>query len=223
MPHYKEANASQMSSFALLSLSGNHVCLSSLLAINRCTSRSRVCFVEQINMDGASQRSSQTQRPRLYSGTACDQCFRTKVRCSSERPACAQCVRNNGFCTYSTSKAMKGRGANKRVAEMRAPEQSSDESNTRTEESSEKSLPERPDRAAPSSGKSRQPQVCTVRAVFLSNLCLLCNVSRAVVGAQKLVPLQPTSKLAMLILLQTHKVLVSRTVIRPMVSRTKLR
>ena len=44
-------------------------------------------------------------RPKLYSGTACDQCFRRKVRCAGDRPTCSRCRRNNSSCTYSTGKA----------------------------------------------------------------------------------------------------------------------
>lgn len=46
--------------------------------------------------------SGSGKRSRLYSGTACDQCFRRKVRCTGQNPTCTRCARNGVPCTYST-------------------------------------------------------------------------------------------------------------------------
>ena len=46
--------------------------------------------------------SNPSRRPKLYAGTACDQCFRTKARCAGEKPQCCRCRKSKTPCTYST-------------------------------------------------------------------------------------------------------------------------
>lgn len=38
--------------------------------------------------------------------TACDQCYRCKVRCSGTREACDRCLQNGSICTYSLGKPL---------------------------------------------------------------------------------------------------------------------
>jgi hypothetical protein len=38
--------------------------------------------------------------------TACDQCYRCKVRCSGTREACDRCLQNGSTCTYSLGKPL---------------------------------------------------------------------------------------------------------------------
>ena len=71
------------------------------------------------------------RRPKLYSGTACDQCFRRKVRCAADRPTCSRCRRNNGSCTYSTGKsARKPKRNSNSISRSPEPVQSSPPSPT---------------------------------------------------------------------------------------------
>ncbi|KAF2404532.1 hypothetical protein EJ06DRAFT_526610 [Trichodelitschia bisporula] len=57
--------------------------------------------------------------------TACDQCYRCKVRCSGERPTCERCQRNNSACTYSTGKPLgKPKGSKNKVKRLKTPQES---------------------------------------------------------------------------------------------------
>jgi hypothetical protein len=57
----------------------------------------------------ANQRQSgDNQRAKGSSAlvTACDQCYRCKVRCSGTREACDRCLQNGSTCTYSLGKPL---------------------------------------------------------------------------------------------------------------------
>lgn len=56
---------------------------------------------------GRMENTTSGSRPKLYCGTACDQCFRCKARCSGDRPVCQRCQSNQSACTYSISKPLK--------------------------------------------------------------------------------------------------------------------
>ncbi|TID16020.1 Copper amine oxidase 1 [Venturia nashicola] len=48
--------------------------------------------------------------------SACDQCYRCKVKCTGERPACERCQSSNSACTYSTGKPLgKPKGSKNKV------------------------------------------------------------------------------------------------------------
>lgn len=122
----------------------------------------------QMNTNEAMERPPQNRRAKMNSGKACDQCFRTKVRCGSEQPACAQCRKNNSSCTYSTSKKdTKARSTKKQASRRQESEQRSDESNTRSLGSSDNSIPEGLDRSTALVGNSRQQQVCIIHEHML--------------------------------------------------------
>lgn len=53
------------------------------------------------------ENTTSGSRPKLYCGTACDQCFRCKARCSGDRPVCQRCQSNQSACTYSISKPLR--------------------------------------------------------------------------------------------------------------------
>jgi len=73
-----------------------------------------------MNDTQANQRpSGDTQRARgsTVSATACDQCYRCKVRCSGPRDNCDRCLQSGNICTYSLGKPLgkppkNGRGKN---------------------------------------------------------------------------------------------------------------
>jgi len=57
----------------------------------------------------ANQRPSgdnQRARGTSVSVTACDQCYRCKVRCSGSRETCDRCLQNGSICTYSLGKPL---------------------------------------------------------------------------------------------------------------------
>ena len=53
-------------------------------------------------------------KPKLYRGTACDQCFRLKTRCKGERPICGHCQKTETTCTFSTDRVKRTKTAQKR-------------------------------------------------------------------------------------------------------------
>ncbi|KIW09341.1 hypothetical protein, variant 1 [Verruconis gallopava] len=68
---------------------------------------------------GSAEAPRRAQSRRESSGhlcTACDQCYRCKVKCSGEKPMCDRCAANKSACTYSTGKPLgKPKGSKNKV------------------------------------------------------------------------------------------------------------
>ncbi|RFU32835.1 hypothetical protein B7463_g3486, partial [Scytalidium lignicola] len=84
--------------------------------------------------------SGDNQRARGPSGlvTACDQCYRCKVRCSGARESCDRCHQNGSICTYSLGKPLgkppkNGRGRAPKNKTQRAKRLRCSTDDTRTD------------------------------------------------------------------------------------------
>lgn len=56
------------------------------------------------NMPSVSAPTSASRRTGAV--TACDQCYRCKVRCSGTQDKCDRCVQNSSICTYSLGRPL---------------------------------------------------------------------------------------------------------------------
>ncbi|CZT03575.1 uncharacterized protein RAG0_10296 [Rhynchosporium agropyri] len=81
--------------------------------------------------------------------TACDQCYRCKVRCSGQRDACDRCVRNKNTCTYSLGRPL---GKPPKNGRGRAPKK-------RNHSPRPKRLSRSNDTQASSSSRGKRPQL----------------------------------------------------------------
>lgn len=62
---------------------------------------------------GHPRPSTASNEPKVYTSTACDQCFRCKLKCTHGPPRCGRCREKNVACTYSTAHVSKGKKTRK--------------------------------------------------------------------------------------------------------------
>lgn len=89
--------------------SGYRVCKKALVVYLVCQLRVFQHLAALMNESQANQRPSgdkQKAKGPSVSVTACDQCYRCKVRCSGTQESCDRCLQNSSICTYSLGKPL---------------------------------------------------------------------------------------------------------------------